>query len=366
MKRRYDDDDERPHWAGRLAKGIIAGVIVCGAAVAAISIFVLPPPAPPPPAETAEAESGPRVVDGIEVAERPAYFGVSEQDEAEPGGDAPAETAIAAPDPAGPIELSGPALVVNAEPFEAAPDEPLVAVVIDDAGASPMLHDQLFALGMPLTIGVVSGGAGDKVTARTARDAGYEVVAQLPMAAPGEAAGAALEYELPAAEAAERTQLLMRRVPVAVAAARPLAAPMPPDRDMLAGIMDALGPLGFAWLGHGVSRGPATLPESGPEAIFAVSQITIPPGTTGADAHGMLDRAAVAATEAGGVVVMAAAEEPILLALQLWAGAAKATLAPLSAVIRRQNGGDAVPEPEAEAAEAAGPPETAEASQPAN
>ena len=68
------------------------------------------------------------------------------------------------------------------------------------------------------------------------------------------------------------------------------------------------------------------------------------------------------------VVVMAPADEQILLALQLWAGAAEATLAPLSAVIRRQNGGDAVPEPEAaETAEAAETPETdAAASSPAN
>ena len=344
MKRVYDDEDERPNWVWRLVKGIFAGAVVSGVAVAAVSIYVLPPPAPPPPApEEEQADAGePRIVDGIEVASRPAYFGLEESDQ--PADAAEGDQALgqaepsAAPD--GPIELEGPALVVNAAAFEAAPGVPLVAVVIDDAGASPMLHESLFALDMPLTIGVLSGGPGDDVTAEAARAAGFEVVAQLPIAV-GEAEGAALEYNIPAAEAADRAGLLMRRLPMAVAAARPLATPVPLDGRTLEGVMEELGPLGFAWLEHGVAAGgSAALPESGLDAIFAVSRFTIPAGMAAAEAHGVLDRAAAAAARSGAAVVMAAAEEPVLLALQLWADAAEARMAPLSAVIRRQNGVD--------------------------
>ena len=364
MKRRYDDEEERPSWLWRLVKGIFAGLIVSAAAAAAVSIFLLPPPEPPPPpaAEMAEQDSSePRVIDGIEVADQPAYHGLEGTGPDAPASDAAAETAALPDEPTGPIELDGPALVVNAVEFETAPGTPLVAVVIDDAGASPMLHEQLFALDMPLTIGVVPGAAGDRVTAQAAWDADFEIVAQLPFAMSGEAEGAALEYTLPPEEAAARTELLMRRLPMAVAAARPLAAPVPPDPRLLEGIMDTLGPLGFAWLEHGAAEG-STASASDLDAIFAVSRFTIPPGTEATEAHAVLDRAAAAAGETGASVVMAPAEEPVLLALQLWAGAGEAELAPLSAVIRRQNGGDAVPE----AAEASGVPETAEASEPAN
>ncbi len=349
MRRRIDDDEERPPWGWRLTKGVLTGIVVCGAAVAAISIYVLPPPAPPPPAQTASGD--PKVVDGIEVSSGPAYFG-----QAEPGDDATTEPeAVSDEVPTGPIELSGPALAVNAAPFEAAPDEPLLAVVLDDAGADPLLHETLFALDMPLTIGVVAGAAGDVVTARKAQNAGFEVVAELPLARPDASEGAVLEYGMDAQLAAERTMLLMRRLPMAVAATRPLAALAPPDGRMLDGILDALGPLGFAYLVHGVE--PGALPpmiSDGLDRIVAVSRFTIPAGATAADAHGILDRASAEAEERGGAIVVAKAEEPILLALQLWGGDEAVTttrLAPFSAVVRRQHGGDAPAELTAEGAE---------------
>ncbi|HUF85897.1 MAG TPA: divergent polysaccharide deacetylase family protein [Thermohalobaculum sp.] len=348
MRRRFDDEDERPSWVWRLVKGVLAGAIVSGLAVAALSLVVLPPPAPPPPpaqSAGAEADGSPAVIDGIEVATRPAYFGAATTDSEPATGDA-----------AGPIELSGAALVVNAAPFEAAPAAPLVAVVLDDAAANPLLHETLFAIDMPLTIGVVAGSGGDRVTAEAARAAGFEVVAQLPLAEPGAAEGAALEYGLPAEEAAERTLLLLRRLPMAVAATRPLAAPAPPNASVLEGMLDALGPLGFAYLDHGVAPGTASAVVSdGLERIVGVSRFTIPAGASAAEAHATLDRAAAEAAQSGAAVVVAAVDEQVLLALQLWGGEGVvsaegavdvAQLAPLSAVIRRQNGGD-LPQEEA-------------------
>lgn len=342
MRRRLDFDDEeaRANWPWRLAKGVVAGAVVSVTAAAALSIFVLPPPAPLPPPQSSEATAGaggePTVIDGIEVSSEPAYSG----------------TASAATDPFAeadaPMQLSGPALVVNAEPFAAEPDMPLVSVVLGDAGANPLLHEMLFSLGMPVTIGVVAGAPGDEVTARQARAAGLEVVAELPLAQPGASEGAALEYGLPAGEAAERTQLLMRRLPMAVAATPGGDAPLPPDAGVLGGMLDALGPLGFAYLERGLAPGQSPdLASDGLERIVAVSRFAVPPGASAAEAHAVLDRAAAEAAETGAAVVMAAAEEQVLLAVQLWGGEGvdgMAYLAPLSAVIRRQNGGDALPE----------------------
>lgn len=344
MRRRFDEDEDQPGWGWRLTKGVLAGLVVSVVGVAAISLFVLPPPAPPP-AETAAGGGDPAVIDGIEVSSEPAYFGLGETAE-EPGG---TETAT------GEIELSGPALSVNASVFAAPPDQPLVAVVLDDTAANPLLHETLFALGMPVTVGVVAGSAGDGVTGRMARDAGYEVVAQLPITAPGQSEGAALEYGLSRADAAERTMILMRRLPMAVAATLPLSIPVPPEGAVISGMLEALGPLGFAYLEHGVAPGAEpVLSSDGIERIVAASRFSIPAGASAADAHAVLDRASAAAEESGAAVVMAAAEENVVLALQLWGGEGAVTetrLAPLSAVIRRQNGGDILPEAEVAASD---------------
>lgn len=343
MRRRFDEDDDRPGWGWGLTKGALTGLIVSVAGIAAISLFMLPPPAPPP-AETAADGGEPAVIDGIEVSSEPAYFGIAQKN-ADSGGEGTTELSA--------IELAGPALSVNATPFEAAPEDALVAVVLDDTAANPLLHETLFGLGMPVTIGVIAGAAGDRVTGQMARDAGYEVVAQLPLAAPGQSEGAMLEYGLPEADAAERTMLLVRRLPMAVAASLPLAIPVPPEGTVLSGILDALGPLGFAWLEQGVAPDAApALTSDGIERIVAVSRFAIPAGATAMDAHAILDRASAAAKEDGAAVVMASADEAVLLALQLWGGEGaqgQARLAPLSAVVRRQNGGDLGPETAAEA-----------------
>lgn len=336
MKRRFDDEDERPSWLGRLAMGVVAGALVSGIAAAAVSLFLLPPAPPPPPeAQSAGAESAgePQIIDGIEVSTEPAYSG------------SPEATIDEAEETAGPLELAGPALVANAVPFEAEAGVPLVAVVLADAAANPLLHESLFALDVPVTIGVVAGAPGDEVTARTARDAGFEVVAELPMARPGTADGAMLEYGLPAELAADRTMLLMRRLPMTVAATRALDTPSRPDGGVLDGVTQALGPLGFAYVEHGLGPdGAPSVTSDGLDRIVGVSRLTIPAGASAAEAHAVLDRAAAEAAETGAAIVMAHAEQDVLIALQLWATEdGLARLAPLSAVIRRQNGGDAIP-----------------------
>lgn len=371
MRRRFDDEDERPGWGWRLTKGALMGLIVSTAGAVAISLFVLPPPSPPPAETAADAAPGePTVIDGIEVSTEPAYFGAADTGDAAgdaagdlsddvtggPTGDVSLDVAA---DDAGTVELSGPALSVNAAPFEAAPDEPLVAVVLDNAAANPLLHETLFALGIPVTIGVVAGGAGDRVTGRMAREAGYEVVAELPLVAPGQSEGAMLEYDMAESDAAERTMLLMRRLPMAVAVTLPLEVPVPPEGAVLSGILDALGPLGFAYLEHSVAPdAEPALASDGIERIVAVSRFSIPAGASAAEAHAILDRASAVAEETGAAVVMASAEENVLLAVQLWGdddAVGQARLAPLSAVVRRQNGGDALPEPAAEPEAAAEP-----------
>jgi polysaccharide deacetylase 2 family uncharacterized protein YibQ len=308
---------------------------------------VLPPPELPPPApESAEAPTVPQVINGIEVSNEPAYSGGSATEAAAPvpappdtGTQATAEEGVLAP-----VELSGPAFSINAEPFDAAAAEkPLVAVILADTASNPFLHEMLFSIRLPLTVGVVAGGGGDSETAAAARAAGFEVVAELPVATPGAATGAMLEYGMDEAGAAIRTLTLMQRLPMAVAASRAQTAIELPGPAVLKGIVDTLMPLGFAYVDHGLAPGArSTFAASGLDMPIGVSRFSIPPGASPAQIISILDRAAADAVERGGAVVFAPPDEQVLLALQLWgdAGAGNvAALAPLSAVIRRQNSG---------------------------
>jgi hypothetical protein len=191
-KKNYDDDEDRPGWFWKFVRGVLIAVLVSAGAVAALSIYVLPPPAPPPP-EPAEAPAAPAMIGGIEVSPEPAYSGGAASDAAAPESGTPESgasqpklalpdaPATGTPETGAPetVELSGPAFSVNAVPVDAPPDMPLVAVILADTASNPLLHEMLFAMDMPLTIGVVAGGGGDRETATAARAAGFEVVAEL-------------------------------------------------------------------------------------------------------------------------------------------------------------------------------------------
>ncbi len=338
MRKRFDDEDERPGGFWRFVRGVLLALVVSVGAVVALSVYVLPPPEPPaPPApEPVEAETGPEMISGIEVATTPAYTGATT---GASGPDAPA----AQPETLDPIEMPGPAFAVNAVPFEAEPGTPLVAVVLDDTASDPLLHGMLFSVKLPLTVGVIAGGGGDRVTADAARKAGFEVVAQLPLVRQGQSGGAGLEYGLPENEAADRTLTLIQRLPMAVAVSRPLAAAAPPNASVLRGMLSVLAPLGFAYVDHGVAlEERSTAAAAGLGGIVGVSRHTIPAGASAAEILAVLDLAAADAARRGGAVVFAAPGEQLILALQLWGGEGStslARLAPLSAVIRRQRGG---------------------------
>ena len=71
MRKRFDDEDQRPGGFWRFVKGVLVAAVLGAAAVVALSVYVLPPPKPPAP-EPVEAEAGPEMVSGIEVATTPA------------------------------------------------------------------------------------------------------------------------------------------------------------------------------------------------------------------------------------------------------------------------------------------------------
>jgi len=335
MARPLDEDEEeerRAGWWGRFFRGMVFSVIVCGAALWAVSIYVLPPPrepAPEPATGQAETDQAPKTIAGIEVSTAPAYT-------------APTTPSAASGDEEklGPIELAGPAMTVNATAFTVDPAAPLVAVVLDDAAANPLMHEAMFSVDLPVTIGVIAGKDGDRVTAKAAWEAGYEVLAELPIVEQGQGGGVMLEYGLPQEEAANRAAGLMQRLPMAVAASRPLAAPAPPNAEVLNGIDSVLAPHGFGYVDVGV--GPeveSTAKAAGLISPVGVSRFTIPAGVSAADAYAILIQAGADAAKRGAAVVFATPGEQLFLALQLFGGEGTegtAKLAPLSTAIARQ------------------------------
>ena len=375
VKRIIDDDEQRPGWFWKFVRGVLIAILVSAAAIAALSIYVLPPPELPPEPEVAEQPAGPEMIGGIEVSKEPAYTNPAASDQAasepattEANTNEAATTETGTPetgipetvttesgsteqpvqqaaDQTGtlePVVLSGPALTVNSEPFDATDDLPLVAVILIDTAANPLLHEVLFSVKLPLTIGVVAGGGGDRETATAARAAGFEVVAELPVAAQGASGGAALEFGMAEEEVATRTLTMMQRLPMAVGALRGQAVP-PLDYAVLRGILEALTPLGFGYVDHGVAPGSSSPAKAAREDAFVgVSSFRIPTGASAAEVISGLDLAAADAVKKGGAVVLAVPDEQVILALQLWGEGGVGNLArlgPLSAVIRRQNGG---------------------------
>jgi len=208
MARKFDDDDEeRRGGFWRFLKGVIFALVLSAVGVWALSVYVLPPPVIPEPEPE---QTGPVMVDGIEVSKEPAYTGTPGQGDAQ------------APEPATaePLDLGGPAMVVNSVPFSGDLAAPIVAVVLDDTAAQPLLHPLSFATELPLTIGIVAGAGGEAETAKAARDAGFEVVAQVQILAAGTPDGSSLQYDLEEADAALRTLNLLQQVTSAVAVSR--------------------------------------------------------------------------------------------------------------------------------------------------
>ena len=335
MARKFDDDDDEKRRGGfwRFLKGVLFALVLSAVGVWALSVYVLPPPVIPEPEPE---QTGPVLVDGIEVSKAPAYTGTPGQADAEQPQQATSE----------PLDLGGPAMVVNSVPFSGDLEAPLVAVVLDDTAAQPLLHPLIFATELPLTIGVVAGGGGEAETAKAARDAGFEVVAQVRIAPPGESDGSNLEYGLEEADAALRTLTLLQQVPSAVALGRTLASVAAPDDRMLSGIASVIGPLGFAYLDINVPpgvRSPAMASGLAVRegAMVEVSRHSIPPGASAAEAHAILDAASADASETGWAVVVASPSEALLQALLLWGGEGEGSLAkmaPLTAVLRKKIG----------------------------
>ena len=387
MGRRYDED-ARPHreWKGlRFLGGVILGVLVCGALLTAWSSSV-PNPLYPDDQRQAAAETAQETPRGPEAAPGPVEQAPSpsagadapsaaptvaapDQPQTQDGlADAPARTELrdsavegdfrstdsavalrqpgAAPMPAPSIsvggtpqnpglQLEGPALEVNAVPFESDGTTPLVAVILTGAGRTDLTDETLLSLAVPLTLALAAEDREDTRLAAAAKLAGYEVVAELPVRA--EAGTDALSLGMSDVDLADRVAALLSRLWMSVGAMPRFADGVEGGDRFSRAFIAVLERNGFAYVtpvGGEVAGAQSVADAFG--VPFVAGDVSVADDVGSDAAYNALDRAAEAARSGGTAVLRGPASRAMLEGILRWSlerSEGEARIAPLSAVV---------------------------------
>lgn len=238
------------------------------------------------------------------------------------------------------LTLDGKALEINARPFEAPEDAPLMAVVLTDAVAG-VQPEALSLLTMPLTLAVASGAKDGRALADVARAAGHEILAELPMAADEGAEAALMAPGQSEAELAAQTVASLAALDVAVGVTAPDGARLLQD---IGGMRAVLGPVakhGFAWVDPKTGAGSAARSVATAEgAAWTTSDRLVAADATEEQIYQNLESASFQARRQGSTVVFLTAGQPALKALLRWGlerGGQEVWFAPISAVIARRS-----------------------------
>ena len=288
----------------------------------------------------------PEISEPVQAVEAPVSEDVSEPEPVEDANEQdetevavvsePAETPQAAP--------AGPAWQVNAVPFDETGDIPLIALILEQPQKDPVPTEQIFALNLPLNLAIVPSDGNVADLGAAAREAGYEVIAHLPMEPRGTAnpGPEALTVDMTDQQAIARTVEFINRLPVAVAASNFMGSKATEDEELMRAIIGALDERGLAFVDSRTSprsKGFRVAEELG--ALRARNSRFIPSEVTPDQAYRLLERAAGEARQRGGTVVIGPASRGMLLGVQRWAlerNGKRARLAPISAIIRSGGG----------------------------
>lgn len=388
MGRRYDDEEKpRGEWRFlRFLGGMVLGVIVSAVILTWMAV-TLPSPVEEPAADAAgetapedtqedaaagQGETGlaalpspvPQLTDGASPAPAP--------DVAAPGQPAPqagaaapetfgqtdsavegdfgvadetvtarAPGAVEAPEeplpPAtqGPVlQLEGPAIEVNAARFEPpVAGEPLLAVVLSDAGASGLSRETLLSLPAPLTLSIVPRNSEDATLAAEAKLAGYEIVAELPLGT----GDAMLSTDMSAQEIADSAEARMTDLWMAIGAMPRVEGEAELEERIARALLGVLERHGFAFVGASVEAESEAREVADAYGVpYARPDAMIPADASAQETYAALDSVAGVANASGHAVISGPASRPMLEGLLRWwleKNGRQARLAPLSAVI---------------------------------
>ncbi|MEM6620637.1 MAG: divergent polysaccharide deacetylase family protein [Pseudomonadota bacterium] len=273
---------------------------------------------PEAPIETAATETEPQAAPATDPGPTPAVV----------------ETPVAPP-PTPELVLAGPALKVNARPFTANAEQPLLSIIL--TGASPGTVPAE-ALGILATIPVTFSVPANEVSAPFAGEihaAGHEILAELPVIA-----AETTPDDITAV--ARGVNAGLAALPMAVGATGPAGAPLAADRRVLDTLLGALSTHGhvFVDLRGGIDTSAQAQADRRGVAFLRGGRIA--GSNASADQiYQMIDIAARQAQRDGTAVVALAASDTSLKAMVRWAlaGGAAVRLAPVSAVVARRAGG---------------------------
>ncbi len=239
------------------------------------------------------------------------------------------------------FQLQGPALTLNAAPFEPREDLPLIAVILNDAGESPLAVETLLSLPMPLTMGIAPRSEADVDLAAEAKLAGYEVLAQFPISDGAENANALLRADMSDVEVAEQVERKMAELWMSIGAASLPEGSVGLDERLLRSVVVVLERNGFAFVNPDAASFEAGLNMAQAVGVAYAGQTRdIAADATEEEVYEALERAAADAQSEGQLIVSGPPTRAMLAGVLKWhleRDRRSAQLAPLSAVIRRIN-----------------------------
>lgn len=233
-----------------------------------------------------------------------------------------------------------PAWKRNAIPFEAPTDLPLIAVILEAPNESSIPQDLIFGIGVPITMSVVPRSSQEAAFGASARAAGFEVMARLPMQdqADPDPSSELIHPGLSAPEVQDLTRRFLARLPVAVGATQFGSRSAAQNLALMRALINELDSGGYVYVDETGRSGAVAAVARGGEVPTVDDVKRISAGLTDEQVYRLLEGAAQAAQQQGAVVVSAATERSTLIGLQRWAlekNGKTARLAPLTAVLSR-------------------------------
>lgn len=239
------------------------------------------------------------------------------------------------------LNLSGPAIEVNARAFDAPPNAPLLAIVLEDAGNGALETDALTLMTMPLTLAIRPEGAESTALAEAARSAKHEILVQLPFArSDAEQSAEYLHLDMSDPDRNNLTHRNLAQLPGAIGVVPPDGATLLNDAQAMRSVIEPLEKHGFAFID--VTAGSGSKVEALARAAglsYSETSRYVPEGATDQQVFTSLESAAFQARQRGTAIVQINASRAALTAILRWGleqDRRPVWFAPVSAVLKRQ------------------------------
>lgn len=227
--------------------------------------------------------------------------------------------------------VTGNALATNAAAHTDNANRPMMAIILQDAGAAEDLRRGLLTLSAPITFGVTANLSGASDISTGYHDKGYEVVVVMPDQ------GQLAERGMSSADMQSLLSGVFDAVPVATALVDRVGGEFPSDPNLVNAALETLKTTGHAFLthrGNGLNSVPQKANSEGvpSDVVFRVIDET----DDAASIRTALERAVLEASKSGKVIVIGRVRPDTVTTLFSWLlspGASSVSIVPVSQVL---------------------------------